>query len=96
MSTIATRLTMAIAHASFATAGTQGSPSTAVTQAHVTAEPPVLLLLLAVAFVMIVVRANFGLVRLVSQLVQLAVAVGRTLILLGLVAALAAALMLHL
>jgi len=87
---------MTIAHASIATAGTHGPSATAVTQVHGSATSPILVLLLAFTFLAIVMRANSGLVNLVSQLVQLAVAVGRTLLLLVLFAGFAAIVLLHL
>lgn len=96
MYTITTRLTMAITHVSIGTAGTRGPSATAVTQAHAAAVSPLLLLGLVIAILVIVVRVNYGLVSLVTQLVQLAAAVGRTLILIVLVSGAATVVLLHL
>lgn len=96
MSTITTRLTMAITHASIGTAGAHGPSATAVTQAHASAVSPLLVLVLVIAVLVIVVRVNYGLVSLVTQLVQLAAAIGRTLILIVLVSGAATVVLLHL
>ena len=90
MSTIVPRLAAAIR-----LAGVHPAAAAAGTPAQTPGGTALLLLILAVAFVVVVIRINGQLVSLVSQLLQLATAVGLSLLMIIMICALVIVIMLH-
>jgi hypothetical protein len=90
MSTIVPRLTLAIR-----LAGLRPAAVTAGTPAHAPSGTALFVILLAIAAVAIVVRINGLLVGLVAQLLQLATAVGFSLLMIIMIGALFIVVLLH-
>jgi hypothetical protein len=90
-------LRLAIPHARVVATGTCAARATAATQQfHALPVLPVLITVLAVGFLMLVIRINFALLGWAAHLAELTAAIGRTLVVIALAAGLIAIVLLHL
>lgn len=95
MSRIATLLSVATHRIDVASVYPHTSAAPAVSVAHPAAGPLLIAVLLGIAVLALVARVNSALVNLVSQLIQVAAAVGRMLILILVLVIIGSLMLLH-
>lgn len=95
MSTIATALPKAIAQAHVAPVATHAAHVAAAVGLQVAPMIPISIAVLAIGFVMIIIRINYALLGWATHLAEFAAAIGRTLTMIAVGAGLVAIILLH-